>query len=51
MRRPSIGAKNFKLSLDKGNKFKEGHGGLPRGRALCVVRRKERGGGSVRKNV
>jgi len=25
-----------KLSLDKGNKLKEGHGGLPREKALCV---------------
>ncbi len=25
-----------KLSLDKGNKLKEGHGGLPRERVLCV---------------
>ncbi len=25
-----------KLSLDKGNKFKEGHGGLLREKALCV---------------
>ncbi len=25
-----------KLSLDKGNKLKEGHGGLPRKRVLCV---------------
>jgi len=36
MRRPSIGAKDFKLSLDKGNKLKEGHGGLPIERSLCV---------------
>jgi len=36
MRRPSIGAKDFKLSLDKGNKLKEGHGGLLRKKALCV---------------
>jgi len=29
MRRPLIGAKKIsKLSLDKGNKLKEGHGGL-----------------------
>ncbi len=26
----------LKLSLDKGNKLKEGHGGLPRKRILCV---------------
>jgi len=26
----------LKLSLDKGNKLKEGHGGLPRGRIFCV---------------
>jgi hypothetical protein len=25
-----------KLSLDKGNKLKEGHGGSPRERVLCV---------------
>ncbi len=25
-----------KLSLDKGNKLKEGHRGLPKGRVLCV---------------
>ncbi len=25
-----------KLSLDKGNKFEEGHGGLPRERILCA---------------
>jgi hypothetical protein len=33
-----------KLSLDKGNKLKEGQGGSPRRRALCVVGRKERRG-------
>jgi hypothetical protein len=26
----------LKLSLDKGNKLKEGHGGLPNERVLCV---------------
>jgi hypothetical protein len=26
----------LKLSLDKGNKLKEGHGGLPRKWVLCV---------------
>jgi hypothetical protein len=36
MRRPLIEAKDFKLSLDKGTKLKEGHGGLPRERVLCV---------------
>jgi len=36
MRRPLIRAKDFKLSLDKGNKLKEGHGSLSRKRALCV---------------
>jgi hypothetical protein len=36
MRRPLIGTKDFKLSLDKGNKLNEGHGGLPRERGLCV---------------
>ncbi len=25
-----------KISLDKGNKLKEGHGGLPREKVLCV---------------
>ncbi len=41
-----------KLSLDKGNKLKEGHGGLPRERIfLCMWRRKRRGGGSVRKDL
>ncbi len=36
-----------KLSLDKGNKLKEGHGGLPRSRGYCVyVGRK----GSVKEN-
>jgi len=28
--------KILKLSLDKRNKLKEGHGGLPRERVLCV---------------
>ncbi len=32
--------KDFKLSLDKGNKLKEGHGGLPNEKA-CVYARKE----------
>jgi hypothetical protein len=36
MRRPLIGQGILKLSLDKGNKLKEGHGGLPRERILCV---------------
>jgi hypothetical protein len=33
-----------KLSLDKGSKLKEGHGGLPSEKALCVweERRKKR---------
>jgi len=35
-RRPSIGTKDIKLSLDKGNKLKEGHEGLPREKILCV---------------
>jgi hypothetical protein len=40
-----------KLSLDKGNKLKEGHGGLPRKRFLCVGmgRRKKRRGEERRK--
>ncbi len=34
-----------KLSLDKGNKLKEGHGGLPRERIfLCFVEGKEEEG-------
>jgi len=34
-----------KLSLDKGNKLKEGHGGLPRENVLCVCgkEKKKRG--------
>ncbi len=31
-----------KLSLDKGNKLKEGHGGLPRERVLCVCGKKKK---------
>jgi hypothetical protein len=31
-----------KLSLDKGNKLKEGHGGLPSGKALCVCEERRR---------
>ncbi len=31
-----------KLSLDKGNKLKKGHGGLPRKKALCVLGKKEK---------
>jgi hypothetical protein len=31
-----------KLSLDKGNKLKEGHGGLPRKRILCVCEEKKK---------
>jgi hypothetical protein len=30
-----------KLSLDKGNKLKEGHGGLSRKKALCVLEKKK----------
>jgi len=36
IRRPLIGARDFKLSLDKGNKLKEGHGGLPREKIFFV---------------
>jgi hypothetical protein len=36
MKRPLVGGRDSKLSLDKGNKFKESHGGLPRKRILCV---------------
>jgi len=31
-----------KLSLDKGNKLKEGHGGLPRKKTLCVWEERRR---------
>jgi hypothetical protein len=34
-----------KLSLDKGNKLKEGHGGLPRERIFFVYVEKKKGGG------
>jgi hypothetical protein len=34
--------KDFKLSLNKGNKLKEGHGGLPREKALCVCKERRR---------
>ncbi len=38
-----------KLSLDKGNKLKEGHGGLPkRGFFVCVCEKEKSGRGSVR---
>jgi len=30
-----------KLSLDKGNKLKEGHGGLPSEKTLCVWKKEE----------
>jgi hypothetical protein len=39
-----------KLSLDKGNKLKEGHEGLPRERVWCVREKKKRGRGGVKKN-
>ncbi len=31
-----------KLSLDKGNKLKEGDGGLPREKVLCVWKKKKK---------
>ncbi len=37
MRRPLIGTRVSKLSLDKGNKLKEGHGSLPRERIFLGV--------------
>jgi hypothetical protein len=41
-----------KLSLDKGNKLKEGHGGSPRKMVLCVCgKEKKRRRMSVRKIV
>jgi hypothetical protein len=39
-----------KLSLDKGNKLKEGHGGLPKRGLLVYVEKRKEGGGGVRKN-
>jgi hypothetical protein len=33
-----------KLSLDKGNKLKEGHGGLSRRRIFVYVGKKKKGG-------
>jgi hypothetical protein len=36
--------------LDKGNKLKEGHGGLPKGGLLVYVEKRKEGGGGVRKN-
>ncbi len=36
--------KDFKLSLDKGNKLKEGHGGLQNEKALCVCEEGRRKG-------
>jgi hypothetical protein len=39
-----------KLSLDKGNKLKEGHGGLPKGGLLVYVEKRKEGRGGVRKN-
>ncbi len=42
----------LKLSLDKGNKLKEGHGGLTKGGLLVYVRKKKKGRKmSVRKIV
>jgi len=41
-----------KLSLDKGNKLKEGHGGLPKESFfVCVWGEKKKGGGNVRKEL
>jgi hypothetical protein len=43
MRRPWIDAKGFrKLSLDKGNKFKECHGSLQKERGLLGYGRREK---------
>jgi len=35
------GKRISKLSLDKGNKLKEGHGGLPSEKAWCVCEKGE----------
>ncbi len=40
-----------KLSLDKGNKLKEGQRGLPRKRFFVYVEKKKKGGWSVRKDL
>jgi hypothetical protein len=40
-----------KLSLDKGNKLKEGHGGLRKGGLLMYGKKKKKGEGRVRKVV
>ncbi len=39
-----------KLSLDKGNKLKEGHGGLPRERIVCVCGEEKKKRMCVRKD-
>jgi hypothetical protein len=36
-----------KLSLDKGNKLKEGHGGLPKGGLLVYVKKKKKKEGEL----
>jgi hypothetical protein len=40
-----------KLSLDKGNKLKEGHGSLPKGGLLVYVEKRKEGEGGGRKNL
>ncbi len=40
-----------KLSLDKGNKLKEGHGGLPRERIFCVCGEEKKKRMNVRKDL
>jgi hypothetical protein len=37
--------------LDKGNKLKEGHGGLPKRGLLVYVEKRKEGRGGVRKNL
>jgi hypothetical protein len=39
-----------KLSLDKGNKLKEGHGSLPKGGLFGYVEKRKEGERGVRKN-
>jgi hypothetical protein len=39
----------LKLSLDKGNKVKEGHGSLPKKGLLVYVEKRKKKGGGVRK--
>jgi hypothetical protein len=52
MKRPLIGAKGFRsFHWTRGNKLKEGHGGLWKGGLLVYEKEKKKGGeGSVKKS-